>query len=85
MSKHTPGLGWTLNGLRFVSEEQHGATQTFHVDDFPIYAAAPELLAALEALLAEWDKLTRYGSPMAKNANESVTFARAALSKARAT
>jgi len=27
----------------------------------------------------EWDKLTRYGSPMAKAANERVTAARAAL------
>jgi hypothetical protein len=36
--------------------------------------------AALEGLLSEWDKLTRYGSPMAKAANERVAFARAALS-----
>ena len=37
------------------------------------------LRAALEGLLMEWDKLTRYGSPMAKAANERVTAARAAL------
>ena len=34
---------------------------------------------AIEGLLAEWDKLTRYGSPMAKAANERIAFARTAL------
>lgn len=38
---------------------------------------------ALECMLAEWDKLTRYGSPMAKAANESVAFARATLERIR--
>ncbi len=37
------------------------------------------LANALEGMLSEWDKLTRYGSPMAKAANEQVAFACAAL------
>jgi hypothetical protein len=45
---------------------------------------AAQLATALEGLLMEWDKLTRYGSPIAKAANERVTFARAVLAKARA-
>lgn len=35
--------------------------------------------AALEGMLMEWDKLTRYGSPMAKAANERIPAARSAL------
>jgi hypothetical protein len=38
-----------------------------------------QLWAALEGMLMEWDKLSRYGSPMAKAANERVNFARATL------
>jgi hypothetical protein len=37
------------------------------------------LLEALAGMLMEWDQLTRYGSPMAKAANERVTAARAAM------
>jgi hypothetical protein len=37
------------------------------------------LREALEGMLHEWDKFTRYGSPMAKAANENVARARAAL------
>jgi hypothetical protein len=37
------------------------------------------LREAVEGLLVEWDKLTRYGSPIVKAANERVTAARAAL------
>lgn len=39
-----------------------------------------ELERATTGLLSEWDKLARYGSPMAKAANERVLFARALLS-----
>lgn len=42
-------------------------------------AESTQLRAALEGMLHEWDKFTRYGSPMAKAANERVSFARAAL------
>lgn len=42
-----------------------------------------ETLLALEGMLAEWDKFTRYGSPMAKAANERVNYARRAAAKAR--
>jgi len=37
------------------------------------------LRAALQGIIAEWDKLSRYGSPIAKAANEQVRAARAAL------
>jgi hypothetical protein len=40
-------------------------------------ARISQLEAGLEGLLYEWDKLTRYGSPMAKAANERVAIARA--------
>jgi hypothetical protein len=36
---------------------------------------------ALAGMVAEWDKMTRYGSPLAKAANENLTRARAALAK----
>jgi hypothetical protein len=38
-----------------------------------------ELRAALRGMLDEWEKLSRYGSPMAKAANERVNAARRAL------
>jgi hypothetical protein len=34
---------------------------------------------ALEGMVQDWDKLSRYGSPMAKAANERVTEARKVL------
>ena len=43
-----------------------------------------ELVIACEGLLAEFDKLTRYGSPMAVNANEAAAFARRTVAKTRA-
>jgi hypothetical protein len=45
--KFAPKRGWTLNGLRFVSPGMHGETEFFHVNDFPVYAAAPAMLKAL--------------------------------------
>ena len=42
-------------------------------------ARVAKLEAATQGMLDEWDKFTRYGSPMAKAANERVAFARAAL------
>jgi hypothetical protein len=44
-------------------------------------AEISRLRAALKDLLAEWDKFSRYGSPIAKAANEAVTKARAALER----
>lgn len=43
-----------------------------------------ELLACLQGMLAEWDKFARYGSPIAKAANERVNAARAAVARAEA-
>lgn len=47
-----------------------------------LIAAAPTMLEARRGMLREWDKLTRYGSPIAKAANERVAFARAAIAAA---
>ncbi len=44
--------------------------------------AAPDLLAALKAMVAEFDKFSRYGSPLARDANEAMRAARAAIAKA---
>jgi hypothetical protein len=41
---------------------------------------AERLEVALQALLSEWDKLSRYGSPLAKSGNAAVNAAREALS-----
>lgn len=38
-----------------------------------------QLADALRGMLAEWDKLTRYGSPLAKAANENVNRAKVAI------
>jgi len=38
-----------------------------------------QLRDVVEGLLTEWDNLTRYGSPMAKAANERVAAARTLL------
>jgi hypothetical protein len=56
-------------------------------DDFMHYfnacsrqrARIKELETALQGMLDEWEKLSRYGSPMAKAANERVNAARRAL------
>ena len=40
-----------------------------------------QLAEALRGLLGEWDKFTRYGSPMAKLANERVNYARSVYSR----
>lgn len=43
-----------------------------------------KLIDALQGSLAEWDKFTRYGSPMAKAANERIAHARDVLALANA-
>lgn len=53
--KHTPGPKWELNGLRFVNQYQE--TDIWHIDDFPIYAAAPELLEACQLAVLDPDML----------------------------
>lgn len=40
-----------------------------------------ELVRALEGVLYEWDKFTRYGSPIAKSANERINYAKQVLEK----
>jgi len=45
-------------------------------------AAVPQMVEALVLLLAEFDKFSRYGSPMAQGANEARATAEAALKAA---
>lgn len=46
-----PNVPMELNGVRFVCAQPMGDTIDCHIDDFPVYAAAPELLAACKSLL----------------------------------
>jgi hypothetical protein len=39
----------------------------------------PDTRAALEGMVVEWDKMTRHGSPLAKQANENLRRARSVL------
>ena len=48
----------------------------------PLLTAGPAMLAALKGLLLEWEKLTGYGSPLAKAANERVNAAVRAVAMA---
>jgi hypothetical protein len=41
-----------------------------------------DLLAALKAMVAEFEKFSRFGSPIAMAANEAMRAARAAIRKA---
>lgn len=50
--------------------------------DARLIAAAPTMLEALKGMRAEWEKLTRYGSPMAKAGNEAVQAMNAAIALA---
>ncbi len=68
--------------VRSKTIKSYKLDRTPHPDAL-LCAAAPEMAEALEGMLAEWDKFTRYGSPIAKASNERVNFARAALAKAR--
>ena len=58
------------------------ASEVVEAADVDLIAAGPDLRTALVGMLAEWDKFTRYGSPIAKASNERVSAARAALAKA---
>jgi hypothetical protein len=53
--------------------------------DFARHAANafPHLVAALEGMVEEYDRQTRYGSPMARASNPRVEAARHALAIAR--
>jgi hypothetical protein len=45
-------------------------------------AHTTDLLDALKGMIAEFDKFSRYGSPIARDANEAMRHARAAIAKA---
>ena len=59
-----------------------------HVTDTDLIAQLTRernaLREALQRMIAEFEKMTRYGSPLARAANENLTFARKALEAARA-
>jgi len=66
-------------------------TLALHTGDHPIeeqranahlFAGSGELLAAAKGMLAEWEKLTRYGSPIAKASNQNVNRLVGAIAKA---
>jgi hypothetical protein len=93
MIPHTPGPWRVLSqgalpyrevsdtdGLRQIAEV-HGFARDANAR---LIAAAPNLLMALKRMIAEWEKLTRYGSPIAKDANENVRFAKAAIEQIEA-
>jgi hypothetical protein len=46
-------------------------------------ASNKKLVEALEGMVLEWEKLARYGSPIAKAGNERANAARAAIAKAK--
>ena len=48
-------------------------------ENITLTAALEEARGALEAMINEWEKMTRYGSPLAKQANENLARARTAL------
>lgn len=79
---HTPGPGWELNGLRFVGPGQHGSTETFHADDFPVYAAAPDLLAAGKLAEAQINAWRETGMPDIPKIMDAQDALRAAIAKA---
>lgn len=63
--------------LRFIAEAGHTLIPTAELA--ALRDERDRARAALAGMLLEWDKFTRYGSPMAKAANERVAAARAAL------
>jgi hypothetical protein len=68
------------DGLRQIAEV-HGNARDANAR---LIAAAPDLLKALAGMLVEWEKFTRYGSPIARDANENVRLAKAAIERATA-
>jgi hypothetical protein len=65
------------DGLRQIAEV-HGNARDANAR---LMAAAPDLLRALEGMLAEWEKFTRYGSPIARDANENARFAKVVIAQ----
>lgn len=94
----SPWTWWTRNSWRRLRHDNRGVSTNVlypcidkdgqaDIDvsaaDMALIAAAPEMLDALKAVVGEWDKLTKYGSPMvAKATNENLTTARAVIIKA---
>lgn len=87
MTEHTPGP-WRMakhppeSAGIVVSKTGHAVALVWEKEDAALIAAAPEMLAALRGLLAEFDKFSRYGSPIARAANEARTLARAVIARA---
>jgi hypothetical protein len=90
MKKHTPGP-WqvSLNEIETVSGNLNVATVTYERDgqvraNSALIAAAPMMLAALEALFENCAMVHKYwgDGDNTKQSDEAITFARAAIAKA---
>lgn len=97
MAQHSPGpweLGPSLEdhgGWRVYSDHSYRVAEVPNVNgsarneaNAKLIAAAPEMLVALQGMLSEWDQFTRYGSEIAKSANERINFARSVVEKVEA-
>jgi hypothetical protein len=75
--------GWICPWCDYTQSWAHG-----FMASAPPPSPAPieptEAIVALQGMLDEWDKFTRYGSEMAKSANERVAFARKTLAALKA-
>jgi hypothetical protein len=81
ISEHNGGIFVSLSGLyHYAHAEEIVVAVNSHAKH---KATIKELSEALEGMLNEYDQASRYGSPMARAANERVTFARAALAAAK--
>jgi hypothetical protein len=65
-----------------TSEHYKECVKADYAEKIALRSRQAELLGALKGMLAEWEKFTRYGSPLAKASNENVARAQAAIKRA---
>lgn len=80
---HDPRIGVSAmpGGMRhgLIQVEPRGCPTPGACSALALQVENAKLREAGKTLLREWDKFTRYGSPLAKAANEGVNRARAAI------
>jgi hypothetical protein len=73
--------------IAYKGSDEYRANIKYTVDALNSYGKHKGIIRnmtkALEGMLNEYDQASRYGSPMARAANERVAFARAALAAAK--